>query len=61
VVYDEDGIEFAAKKFEESESEDIDASTLREIAVLRFLSQVQHPNIIPCHDVSCIEVREDVY
>lgn len=50
-------IEYAAKKFEESESEDIDGSTLREISVLRFLSQVRHPNIIPCVDVSQIEVR----
>ena len=33
----------------------MDYSTFREIAVLRLLSQANHPNIIPCLDVAAVE------
>ena len=54
-VFDNDGKEYAAKRFEESEDGDLDGGTLKEIAVLRLLSQTKHPNIIPCLDVSEVE------
>lgn len=54
-VFDNDGNEFAAKRFEESEDGDLDAGTLKEIAVLRLLSQGEHPNIIKCLDISEVE------
>ncbi|CAD7965231.1 unnamed protein product [Amoebophrya sp. A120] len=57
VVYNEDGEEFAAKRFEESDEGDIDSAVLREIAMLRLLSQIRdYPReIIPCLDITTIE------
>ncbi|CAD7948598.1 unnamed protein product [Amoebophrya sp. A25] len=55
VVYDDDGSEFAAKRFEEAEEGDLDAGVVREISLLRLLSQCPHPGIVPCFDISLIE------
>eukprot|EP00392_Amoebophrya_sp_AT5.2_P005818 g5828.t1 len=38
LVYDNDGVEFAAKRFEESEEGDLDPGVVREIAMLRLLA-----------------------
>lgn len=55
IVYNDDGLEFAAKRFEESDDGDMDIGTIREVGILRVLSQAKHPNIIPLQDMALIE------
>lgn len=53
-VFDEDGTAFAAKRFEPDEEEgdgSIEAGALREVAILRILDTVKHPNLISIHDL----------
>jgi serine/threonine protein kinase len=58
VVYDEDGAEFAAKRFEENEDDgSLDGGVLREVSFLQLLrrSGVDTPRVIRLHDVSTLE------
>jgi serine/threonine protein kinase len=57
VVYDEDGNEFAAKRFDESEDGSCDPGALREVSFLRLLQRAQMdvPRLVRLHDISTLE------
>lgn len=55
-VYDEEGLEWAAKQFERAEDGGVDTTTMREIAFLRSLraADLLHPNVVALHDMAPI-------
>jgi serine/threonine protein kinase len=55
-LFDDDGAEFAGKKFDEcEEDETCDIGTLREVSMLQMLSDEAHPSVIGLVDMCDIE------